>query len=138
MVKITDQLQQALQKHGLSLTKPRKIVFGALQGNEPLTMRELALACSEHIDRASLYRTVALFERLDIVQRLQIGWKYRLELSNTFQEHHHHLTCSICGKMTPLHEDDELEQRLQALALAHDFTAQDHQLEIRGVCADCR
>jgi len=35
----------------------------------------------------------------------QIGWKYKLELSNAFQHHHHHLTCLQCGGVTPLPED---------------------------------
>jgi Fur family ferric uptake transcriptional regulator len=138
MVKPQTQLQQAMREHGQSLTRPRKIVFAALQDKEPLTMHELTLACGEHIDRASLYRTIALFERLGIVQRLQIGWKYRLELSNTYQEHHHHLTCTHCGKMIPLHEDSALEDRLLEVARTHHFAAQDHQLEIRGICAACQ
>jgi Fe2+ or Zn2+ uptake regulation protein len=132
MVKPYSQLQQTLQAHAQSLTRPRKIVFAALQDKEPLTMRELVQACDGHVDRASL------FEQLGIVQRLQIGWKYRLELSNAFQDHHHHLTCSKCGKIIPLQEDEELEKRLSAMAQKYHFEAVDHQLEIRGVCADCR
>jgi Fur family ferric uptake transcriptional regulator len=137
MVVQRDQLQQTLQAHGQSLTKPRRIVFAALKDSEPQTVHDLLLACDGQLDRASLYRTIALFERLGIVQRLQIGWKYRLELSNAFQEHHHHLTCSKCGAIIPLHEDPELEKRLLEIAAKHTFSAHDHQLEIRGVCESC-
>lgn len=100
-------------------------------------MHELLLACPT-VDRASIYRTVALFEKLGIVQRLQIGWKYKLELTDSFIHHHHHLSCSQCGKIVALPENADLEAALLALATSRGFSAQDHQLEIRGLCGDCR
>ncbi|HVU59275.1 MAG TPA: Fur family transcriptional regulator [Candidatus Saccharimonadales bacterium] len=133
-----EQLKSALRDHGYSLTLPRRVVFEALQGQEPQTMRELVAGCADRIDRATLYRTVALFEQLGIVQRLQIGWKYKLELAGAFAPHHHHLSCSRCGAIIVLPEDSVIEARLHALAHARQFLAQDHQLEIRGLCADCQ
>lgn len=131
-------LQRALQQEHLSVTSPRRVVFQALQDTEPQTMPQLIACCRGVINRASVYRTITLFERLGIVQRLQIGWKYKLELSNAFQHHHHHLTCLQCGSVTPLPEDALLEKQLDRLARRHDFAAQDHQLEIRGHCASCQ
>ncbi len=101
-------------------------------------MQQLVSRCRITIDRASVYRTVRLFEQLGIVQRLQIGWKYKLELSNAFQDHHHHLTCLHCSAVTPLPEDLVLEAQLTRLAQQHNFDARDHQLEIRGLCLNCR
>jgi Fur family ferric uptake transcriptional regulator len=138
MVKPSNQLQLTLQAAGQSLTRPRQIVFEALQDMEPMTMHDLSVACQDKVDRASIYRTIAVFEKLGIAQRLQIGWKYRIELSNAFQEHHHHLTCRVCGKIIPLHEDTALEERLSIVAASYSFKADDHQLEIRGVCSDCQ
>jgi Fur family ferric uptake transcriptional regulator len=137
MVTSPPQLRQHLKQHGQSLTKPRRIVFAALQGAEPQTMQQLVIACPS-IDRASVYRAVALFERLGIVQRLQIGWKYKLELSDTFSHHHHHLTCLKCGRMIPFGEDKELENKLSAIASSQNFKMQGHQLEIQGLCNNCQ
>lgn len=100
-------------------------------------MAELAKACAS-IDRASVYRTITLFERLGIVKRLQMGWKYKLELSDAFQHHHHHLTCSRCGRIIPLPEDERLEKRLRQLVDTLGFDMRDHQLEIQGYCDSCR
>lgn len=133
----TQKFKATLKKNGLSVTMSRKIVFNALQGQEPQTMAELVEACWRHIDRATVYRTVELFERLGMVKRLQIGWKHKLELSDDFQHHHHHLTCRVCGRTTPLPEDQALESRLKLLAAAEGFTMQDHQVEIQGVCSNC-
>jgi Fe2+ or Zn2+ uptake regulation protein len=137
MTEISDQLERTLRAAGQSLTKPRLLVFEALQNSETQSMKQLVTACSG-VDRASVYRTITLFERLGIVQRLQIGWKYRLELSDVFTHHHHHMSCVQCGRLIPLPEDHELEERLLQLAAAQDFLPQDHQIEVRGLCADCQ
>ncbi|HEY4161244.1 MAG TPA: Fur family transcriptional regulator [Candidatus Saccharimonadales bacterium] len=129
-------LEETLHVNGQSLTQPRREVFAVLQGEEPLTMHELVERCKS-IDRASVYRTVALFEQLGVVQRLQTGWKYRLELSDDFHEHHHHATCLHCGRVIPLPEDAALEARLRRLAAAHNFALQSHQIELSGLCQDC-
>ena len=131
-------LQRALQQEHLSVTGPRQVVFQALQDSEPQTMQQLIAHCQGVVNRASVYRTVMLFERIGIIQRLQIGWKYKLEMSNDYQHHHHHLTCLQCGRITPLPENSLLEEQLDRLARRHHFIAQDHQLEIRGRCVLCQ
>jgi Fur family transcriptional regulator, ferric uptake regulator len=138
MDETTAALKRALRNEHLSITSARQVVFSALRDAEPQTMQQLVDRCEHLIDRASVYRAITLFERLGIVQRLQIGWKYKLELSNAYQHHHHHLTCLQCGGVTPLPEDALLEKQLTKLARLHNFDAQDHQLEIRGVCIKCR
>lgn len=132
-----NSLQQTLKQHGQSLTVARQTVFAALQGQEPQTMHALIERTAD-IDRASVYRTVALFERLGIVQRLQTGWKYKLELSDSFHEHHHHATCRGCGTSFILPEDTTLEARLRAGAAAHGFKLENHQIELSGICQNCQ
>lgn len=132
-----DQLRDTLRNHGQSLTASRQTVFKALRHQEPQTMHEIIAACAGQTDRASVYRTITLFEQLGIVQRIHIGWKYKLELTDTFSHHHHHLACSQCGMVIPLTEDTVLENMLSQLAASHDFQPQSHQLEIRGLCAKC-
>lgn len=138
MITPIEQLENSLKTANQSITEPRRVVFNALQGKEPQTMHQLVAACAGVINRASVYRTVTLFERLGIVQRLQIGWKYKLELSDSFHHHHHHLTCLKCGITSALHEDMELELRLAHLARQYSFSMQDHQLEIQGYCMQCQ
>ena len=137
MTEPLQQFQKHLKTNGYSLTVGRQTVFAALQGQEPQTMHELVARCPG-IDRASIYRTIALFEQLAVVQRLQIGWKYKLELTGAFAHHHHHLSCSRCGKIIPLPEDLVLEKRVSLLASSQNFQPRDHQLEIRGLCSACQ
>ncbi len=127
-----------LKQHGFSVTKPRQYVFGALADSGPLSMAQLANKVHAYVDRASVYRTVELFERLGIVNRLQIGWKYKLELSDLFTEHHHHAACMDCGSVLSLEEDEALEAGIQQLAEAVGFTVTTHSLELRGLCSNCK
>lgn len=109
----------------------------ALQGHEPLTMAEL-LRKALPVNRASVYRTISLFEELGIVQRLQTGWKYRLELSDVFHDHHHHATCLVCGVSNIIPENDSIEQFLKQAAQTLGFQLERHQLELQGYCTGCR
>ncbi len=131
-----NHLKRTLKKSDYSLTHPREAVFMALQNQEPLSMKELVAACPK-IDRASIYRTVALFEKLGIVHRVNIGWKYKIELSDSFHHHHHHLTCMKCGAVIPFAEDMDLQESIQLIATVHNFEMSGHQLEIQGLCGLC-
>ncbi len=130
-------LQPFLKEKGYSITKQRVVVFELLALHGAMTMHELAEHAKGIMDRASVYRTINLFERLGIVERLNIGWKYKVELSDTFVEHHHHLSCINCHKVTPINEA-ELEKFITAIAARRSFKALNHQIEIQGFCKDCQ
>jgi Fur family ferric uptake transcriptional regulator len=131
--------QERLRSKGYSLTAPRKLVFETLTktAHQPLSMTELIQKTKGFADRASVYRAVAALEDAGIVQRLHMGWKHKLELSDDFQEHHHHLSCIKCGQVIHSEEDNELEIRIHRLAQLHGFAITNHQLEIRGLCTEC-
>lgn len=132
-----DRFKEALRAAKLSLTMPRLSVFNTLLTQGPLTIHELTVAIPI-VNRSSIYRTVEALEKVGVIHRLQIGWKYKLELSDRFSHHHHHAICNTCGQITDLPEDSVIESHLRRLAREHDFSAQGHQLEIRGLCANCR
>jgi Fur family ferric uptake transcriptional regulator len=131
-------LQKILKDNNYSTTTARRVVCELLWDHEPQSMHDLTLASKGKIDRASLYRTVGLFEQLGIVQRIYIGWKYKVELSDVFTHHHHHISCLTCGKIVAITEEDEIETLITALAAKHGFTTQNHQLEVRGYCPTCQ
>jgi Fe2+ or Zn2+ uptake regulation protein len=132
-----DTLKALLKKDGASLTKPRKIVFDLLFNQEPQSMQVLVQRAKGQIDRATVYRAIELFERLGIVHRLNIGWKYKIELSDVFLGHHHHFHCSSCGKTYKLPANSMLETMIETVAVKSDFAPRGHQLEIYGLCSQC-
>lgn len=132
-----ETLRSLLKKEGYSLTAPRKVIFDLLLDREPQSMQVLARRAEGKTDRATVYRTVELFERLGIARRLNIGWKYKIELSDLFTGHHHHFYCTNCGRMFELPDNPMLETMIDTVAAKSGFSARGHQLEIYGLCANC-
>lgn len=128
--------KRILQTNGYFVTQPRQRLFGLLQHNSPLPVRKLIELVDQH-DQATVYRNVALFEKLGIISRLQLGRDAQLELSDKFQHHHHHLTCMRCGKVIAIKENKIIESEILRIGQQTGFTATDHVLEIRGHCATC-
>src|SRR5579871_352779 len=93
-----ETLRAILKRNNASLTNPRRIVFDLLLSQKPVTMRALTRLASGKLDRATVYRTIKLYEKLGVVHRLNVGWKYKVELSDAFLGHHHHFYCSNCGR----------------------------------------
>ena len=136
MSQISDEIATILKSNGLSVTKQRVLVFELLEGREPVSMYELYELAKGHLDRASLYRIINIFEQRGIVRRINIGWKYKIELSDKFAEHHHHLSCLKCGRIIPISEH-ELEDFIAGISLNHNFTPVDHEIEVQGYCENC-
>lgn len=130
-------LKALLAKNRSSLTKPRKVIFNLLVGQGPQTMQVLTKRAEGKVDRATVYRTMEIFERLGVVNRLNIGWKYKYELSDVFTEHHHHFYCSACGKSFKLTSNPMLETMVDSITSKEGFTPRGHQLEVYGLCPNC-
>lgn len=131
------KFKKLLKENNYFVTAPRMRAFGLLQNQPALSTKEL-IRLMKGFDQTTTYRTVELFEKLGIVTRVQLGWHSKIELSDAFQHHHHHLTCTNCGKVSVLQEDETIERRIRLLSQASGFKPTDHQLEIRGLCVDCR
>jgi Fur family ferric uptake transcriptional regulator len=131
------KLETTLKASGYSLTQPRLIVLEYLLNREPVAVSSLTKALSPGIDRASVYRTITLFQTLGIIQRHTVGLKYRIELTDMFAEHHHHFTCVHCGTVTSMNEQ-ALERFVDKLAQHYGFTPTEHQIEVQGYCKNCK
>lgn len=128
-----------IKSNGYSMTKPRQAVFIVfLNSTSPISVRELTDILSTTVDRSSIYRTVELFEELNILRRIQTGWKYKLELSDIFKPHHHHITCTSCGRISTIEQDRGLEDELQQIAHSTGYSLTGHTLELEGLCEICR
>lgn len=132
-----DTLRAILKRNGSSLTKTRRYIFDLLQGKEPQGIAVLISRATGNVDRATIYRTIELFEQLGIVSRINVGWKYRVELSDIFTDHHHHMHCTNCGKVVDLPANPMLETMIETLAAKSEFTPRGHSLEIYGLCPSC-
>jgi Fur family ferric uptake transcriptional regulator len=90
------------------------------------------------IGRASVYRTLDALVELKLVQRLELGSGHaRYEPTHPSGDHHHHLVCDRCGRITPF-EDPELERALERLAGRVDYDVDEHDVVLHGACGRCR
>lgn len=131
------RFKKLLKNHGHFITKPRMRLFGILQNHPALSIGELIEKTPRH-DRVTVYRNVDLFEKLGIIARIQLGRQTKIELSDMFQHHHHHMSCVNCGKVYILKDNAIIEQQIKRISTASGFKPTDHQLEIRGFCKNCR
>ena len=131
-------LRKVLEENNAKVTTPRLEVFRLLLGREPQTLAELINKTKGKVNRVSVYRVVDLFEKLGIVRRVTIGWKYKIELSEIFLDHHHHITCLSCHKIVGIKADKTLEMIIDGLSKESGFWISSHQLEIQGYCQQCQ
>lgn len=131
------RFKKLLQDNGNFVTTPRMRLFGLLQKHPALTLKQLVRLTKKH-DQATVYRNMDLFEHLGIINRIRLGWHTKIELSDVFKHHHHHLSCVKCGKVIALRNHAILEKEIASLSKRAGFKAMDHQLEIRGLCRNCQ
>lgn len=88
------------------------------------------------VGRASVYRTLEQLEQLHLVQRVDIGGEAAGFERLDSEEHHHHLVCESCGRLTPF-SSDELECAIDAVGRRTDFVLAAHDVVLRGTCSSC-
>lgn len=132
-----DRLKATLKASGHSFTSSRQKVFEELAKQGPVTIASLAMRCAPEIDRATVYRSVELFEKLGILNRIWHGFKNQIELSEIFTPHHHHAMCLGCKQSIDI-INPELEKQLSSIAKRHEFLALSHTIELSGYCKTCQ
>lgn len=136
---VYDQYIHQLKQEKLSITKSRRLVFETIAGNHGITMAQLTKKLTPQIHRASVYRVVGTLEKYGIIKRVYTGWKYTLELSEAYDnQHHHHLHCTNCNKIINTEHDIKLERVIYDHAMQYGFTMKSHELNIQGMCLECR
>jgi Fur family ferric uptake transcriptional regulator len=93
-------------------------------------------ATDRAVGRASIYRVLEELHELGLVTRVEVGLDKALYERADADHHHHHLVCKECGAVLPFHDDD-LEAAIGRLSSRLDFTVTEHDIVLRGVCAEC-
>ncbi|HEX6462023.1 MAG TPA: Fur family transcriptional regulator [Candidatus Saccharimonadales bacterium] len=136
MKPLENRLIETLQAHGVRSTMARRATFATLQNAlEPLTLQQIAIK-TKSADRASVYRTLELFEALGIVSIVFIGLKKRFELAAPFKSHHHHIYCERCKKVVSI-DSPSLEKLIKSISEQKGFHLHQHTLELSGICENC-
>jgi Fe2+ or Zn2+ uptake regulation protein len=133
-----NNFKQILSSNGYRLTYAREATFKLLISPEPQSVSQILAKASGKVDRVSVYRNIEVFEKLGIVHRIYVGWKYKIELSDEFIAHHHHLSCLECGKIIDIEDEKHINDFIYEVAERFGFEPRRHQFEVDGYCIDCR
>lgn len=101
-----------------------------------LEIEDLLRTRNRRVSRASIYRILEELEALNAVQRVDIGETLVRYEPARQDKHHHHLVCDRCGALQPF-SDPELERTIKRLSQRVPFAVSDHEVVLRGACADC-
>jgi Fur family ferric uptake transcriptional regulator len=131
------RFKKMLRDSNVSVTTAREAIFATLLGSDrPLKKGEVA-ALTKTVNRASVYRTLDLFEELGITTTMVRGWTPFVELADPFKPHHHHLECLNCQQLIAL-DYPELEQLVEKISSEYGYALLTHHVELQGLCPKCR
>jgi Fur family transcriptional regulator, ferric uptake regulator len=130
----------ALRAGGHRVTRPRQAVWEALmQSDGHVTADELArsvAAIDPTINLASVYRSLSLFEELELVRQSHLGDAAAGRWEVAHPDEHFHLVCRDCGSVD--HHQGTLVQSVRDhLAQGHSFVADHVELIVTGRCRKC-
>ncbi len=131
------QLKKIIRELGLKVTQQRMDILRIVKaGDRHFTAQDIFEAVSEtntSIGFATVYRFLKALSAKAFVTEVRMGgMPARYEWSS--QEHHDHLTCTVCGKVVEF-ENDEIEKLQEEVAKSLGFVLTDHILELFGVCS---
>lgn len=137
-------IKSKLHEEGYKFTRQRQAVFESILAN-----KEKHLSCDNifeiikvdypEIGIATVYRTLQLFEKMNIVDRVDFDDGFsRYELNmNSDKDNHHHLICLDCGKVMEF-KLDLLESLEDDIERSGQFKIVDHNIKFYGYCEDCQ
>lgn len=132
---------QDIKDAGLKITLPRVKILQILESSNVHHMSaedvyKALLSNGEEIGLATVYRVLTQFEDAGLVVRHNFEGGHSIFEVAT-EEHHDHIVCVKCGRVEEF-RDDEIEARQQSVANSLGFELTDHNLNLYGMCPDCK
>lgn len=131
-----------LKAASFKLTEPRRLLLEVLvQRHGPFSAEELHVHVLKKKPKAScdlvtIYRSLATFEELNLIQRCDFGDNtVRYELFEK-DHHHHHIICEKCLRSEAVDVCPVGEKNL--INDSYGFTNVRHRLEFFGLCPACQ
>jgi Fur family ferric uptake transcriptional regulator len=136
-------VERRLRRVDQRYTPGRRAVIELLVGvGHPVSIGDIADALPE-LPRSSAYRHLVDLQSAGVVRRVAANDDFaRFELAEDLTEHHHHLLCVNCGKVTDITPSESFERsvtrHLDTLADSEGFQPHSHRVDVLGLCAACQ
>ena len=134
-------LLAVLRSNSMRITPARRLLLQYILDNKnrQISISEIQDFLDKNltgVDRSSVYRNLATFQELGIIQELnlpKVGKRFQYVLDRKV---HHFYICKSCGKSNKGNE--ELFQKIEsALKDVHGFAKANLSLVFYGVCSKC-
>ncbi|MCA9328405.1 transcriptional repressor [Candidatus Saccharibacteria bacterium] len=136
---IDQKFKETLKRAGYKLTAERAEIFRLIsKSHTPLSPVELSKLTEGRMAESTVYRNIDILEEIGTISRVYTGWKFRLELSDLFRGHHHHMLCQNCGGIINFEETPAFLRELEKISKDNGFSLSSHVLELAGLCKNCR
>lgn len=131
-----DSLEALCHEKGLRITGQRRVIAQTLvEADDHPDAEELhdrVRGVDGTISIATVYRTLQLLEKLNIVAKRDFGdGRARFEISMTQRDHHHHMIDIESGEVIEFY-NQELEELKVRIADELGYDLVDHHLELFG------
>jgi Fe2+ or Zn2+ uptake regulation protein len=108
----------------------------------PMSISDISDALPD-VPRSSAYRHLSDLQLAGVVRRIAANDEFaRFELAEDLTHHHHHLLCTLCGKVIDVTPSPRFERTVAAmvadLTSQQGFQATSHALDVIGHCATCQ
>ncbi len=138
---LLQRFRSHLRDHRLPLTRQRdRIATIVFQSDAHLSVADIQRELRRDDHRAStatVYRTLELLVESGLVRAHDFGDGFRRYEAMTAQQGHEHLICVRCGAVVEF-TNEHLERMLPVISDEHAFLHHRHNVEIYGLCRDCR
>ena len=129
-------IKNLLQLWWKSCTKERRDIFKYLAKQHIISSSDIVDYFDGSIWRASVFRTIKLFQELWIIRRVQGADKWESYEINDSDHHHEHFNCSNCWDCISF-ESEKLCKKIFEEAKKIGFTIQEHNIWVFGICQKC-
>lgn len=132
-----------LAKRGVRMTTQRRLLVSIIQDSsrhlDAAALLKAAKQKDPNIDRATVYRTIALLKALGLIDELDLmhleGEKHYYEAKTS--RDHCHMACFRCGAIME-YASASFEELKKEMAKESGFQIQVVRLEVGGLCKQCR
>ena len=134
-----DSIVDTLKKARIRLTPQRLLVLQAIAESpghvDAEAIHRKARRTYPYLDIATVYRTLQMLKRLNLVTEVGLGSRlhYELALGGT---RHHHMVCEECGGAYDL-SPAYLDEFHATLKREFGFEPKLNNFSITGICANC-
>lgn len=136
-------LMKELLERGVRMTAQRRLLVGIIQDSsrhlDAATLLRVAKQKDPDVDRATVYRTIALLKDMGLIDELDLmhleGEKHYYEAKTS--RDHCHMACFRCGAIME-YASSSFEKLKEEMAKQSGFQIRVVRLEVGGLCKRCR